>query len=215
MKGWAPATAGSILVPTNFGFGLGGLLIGWLHIKRAGSFYGATLLSFLLFAGTLLTIAMISIAETAPAVYIAVVFINGLCTGASLNYTLAQILHLSPPSTHFIVSSLLATFRGFAGSFGSAIGGGIFSRILKSQLEAGFEGSGKQDLIGKLLGSPALVKELTGLDRTIAVEGYQVALKGLFLTATGTAVLALLVQAAAGWSEGSDKEVVDGSDEES
>jgi sugar phosphate permease len=39
VKGWAPAAAGSILIPTNLGFGLGGLLVGWLHIRRAGSFY--------------------------------------------------------------------------------------------------------------------------------------------------------------------------------
>jgi hypothetical protein len=31
--------AGSLLIPTNVGFALGGLLSGWIHIRRAGSFY--------------------------------------------------------------------------------------------------------------------------------------------------------------------------------
>ena len=36
---WSPASAGSILIPTNVGFAIGGLLVGWLHIKRGGSFW--------------------------------------------------------------------------------------------------------------------------------------------------------------------------------
>jgi hypothetical protein len=39
VRNWSPATAGSILLPTNAGFALGGLLVGGLHIRRAGSFY--------------------------------------------------------------------------------------------------------------------------------------------------------------------------------
>jgi hypothetical protein len=39
VRGWVPAAAGSMLIPTNLGFAGGGLVIGWLHIRRAGSFY--------------------------------------------------------------------------------------------------------------------------------------------------------------------------------
>ena len=39
VRGWSPATAGLILVPTNAGFGAGGLLVGWLHIRKAESYY--------------------------------------------------------------------------------------------------------------------------------------------------------------------------------
>ena len=39
VRGWSPATAGSILIPTNGGFAVGGLLVGWLHIRHHGSFY--------------------------------------------------------------------------------------------------------------------------------------------------------------------------------
>jgi hypothetical protein len=39
VRGWTPASAGSMLVPTNLGFGLGGLVVGWIHVRRAGSFY--------------------------------------------------------------------------------------------------------------------------------------------------------------------------------
>lgn len=39
VRGWSPASAGLILVPTNVGFGLGGLLVGWLHIRQTGSYY--------------------------------------------------------------------------------------------------------------------------------------------------------------------------------
>jgi hypothetical protein len=39
VRAWSPASAGAILIPTNLGFATGGILVGWLHIKRAGSFY--------------------------------------------------------------------------------------------------------------------------------------------------------------------------------
>lgn len=39
IRGWSPASAGSILIPTNAGFAIGGLLVGWLHIRRGGSFW--------------------------------------------------------------------------------------------------------------------------------------------------------------------------------
>ncbi len=39
VRAWSPASAGVILVPTNAGFALGGILTGWIHIRRAGSFY--------------------------------------------------------------------------------------------------------------------------------------------------------------------------------
>jgi hypothetical protein len=39
VRGWSPASAGLFLIPTNAGFGLGGLLVGWLHIRQTGSYY--------------------------------------------------------------------------------------------------------------------------------------------------------------------------------
>src|SRR5580700_10969805 len=33
VRGWTPASAGSMLVPTNLGFGLGGLVVGWIHVR--------------------------------------------------------------------------------------------------------------------------------------------------------------------------------------
>lgn len=148
--------------------------------------------------------------QTTPPVYIFIsVFLNGLCTGASLNYTLAHLLHLTPSSTHFISASLLTTFRGFAGSFGSAVGGGIFIRSLKTQLEAGFAANGglagREELVRKLLGSPALVQKLEGVEKEVAVRGYVGGLKTIFLASAGLALLMVLVQAATGWENGEDK----------
>ncbi len=39
VRGWSPAAAGTILIPTNGGFAVGGLVVGLVHIRRAGSFY--------------------------------------------------------------------------------------------------------------------------------------------------------------------------------
>ena len=39
VRGWALGAAGTILIPTNLGFAIGGLIVGWLHIRGAGSYY--------------------------------------------------------------------------------------------------------------------------------------------------------------------------------
>ena len=141
-----------------------------------------------------------------------VVLFNGMSVGASLNYSLAHALHLTPPSTHFMTASLLTTFRAFAGSFGSAIGGGLFVRILKARLEAGFEANGgmkgREELVRKLLGSPMMVQSLKGVEKRVAVTGYEETLTKLFIAAGGLALVMVFVQAATGWKAG-----VDGKDE--
>ncbi|OAL47253.1 MFS general substrate transporter [Pyrenochaeta sp. DS3sAY3a] len=204
VRGWAPAVAGSILIPTNAGFASGGLLAGVFHIKRTGSFYLHTVIAMALFPLTMLVIAHTSTPTSPWGLYVVMVFLNGLVTGAAMNYGLVHLLHLTIPDVHPIVISLLATFRGFAGSFGSAIGGGYFVRVLDRSLSDGFRHAGlkhRGDLIRRLLGSPALVGRLDGVEREIAVQAYEDALKALFLGAVGLSVIVVLFQAAAGWKE--------------
>jgi hypothetical protein len=210
VRGWAPAVAGSILIPTNAGFATGGLLAGVFHIKRTGSFYLHSVVSMGLFPLTMVVLALISTPSSPWAAYVLMVFLNGLITGAALNYALVHLLHLTHADVHPIVISLLATFRGFAGSFGSAIGGGVFGRVLHKSLKDGFSNAGlahRGDLIRRLLGSPALVSKLEGKDKTVAVGAYQDAFKVLFLSAVGLSVVVVLVQAATGWKEPPKKEV--------
>lgn len=175
--------------------------------------------SLVLFAVTLFILSKLSTFSSSTTAYVGATFLNGFSTGAALNYTLAHILHLSLPETHFIVTALLATFRGFAGSFGSAIGGGILTRLLQSSLKQGFKDkglSGKKELIRQLLGSPALVLSLAGDDKEVAIAGYVTALKGLFVAASGLAMIMVIVQAGTGWhapAEEKVEETLDAADE--
>merc|ERR1711957_332185 len=95
-----------------------------------------------LFPITMAILAFISTPTSPWALYVVMVFLNGLVTGAATNYALVHLLHLTLPEVHPIVISLLATFRGFSGSFGSAIGGGYFIRVLHKSLDDGFAKSG-------------------------------------------------------------------------
>lgn len=211
VRQWAPGIAGSILIPTNGGFAIGGLLVGWFHIRRQGAFYLPSIVVYALFPCTLVLLAFISTQHSSPWLYVLIVFFNGFVTGAALNYTLAHLLHITPKSTHYVATSLIATFRGFAGSFGSAVGGGIFSRLLRKSLEDGFVENnmpGKENLVRRLLGSPALVGQLEGVERTVAIKGYEDGLKGLFLAAAGLAALMVLVQAGTGWKGAQEEKVL-------
>ncbi len=160
------------------------------------------MVTYICFPITLFILGQLSTEYSAASLYVLATASNGFCAGAALNYTLAHLLHLSFPETHFIVTSLLAAFRGFAGSFGSAIGGGVFTRVLKKTLELGFHerGSrGKAELVRQLLGSPALVSSLTGVDREVAILAYVTAFKTLFTAASLVALSMVVLQAGTGW----------------
>lgn len=201
---WSPVHAGLSLIAVNGGFAVGGLTVGWIHIRRSGSFYVATLVTDVLFTIIFFITSSISTLTIPVPVYLGFLFLNGCTTGASLNYALVHMLHLTPPSSHFIATSVLAMFRGFGGSFGSAIGGGVFSRVLKSALERGFNEHGlvgKEDLITKLLGSPRLVASLSGVEKDVAMTGYTAAVKGLFFAGALLGLMATVFQAMTGWKE--------------
>ncbi|KAL2825031.1 major facilitator superfamily domain-containing protein [Aspergillus cavernicola] len=203
VRGWSPASAGLILTPTNAGFGFGGLLVGWLHIRHGESYYRSNVLVYLLFALSNLLVVALSTQTSPAAAYIFSMFLNGFCIGASMNYTFAHILHLTPPEVHYIVTALVGMARGFAGSFGSAMGGGFFQRELQAGLEDGFAKhglSGKDGLIHKLLGSPALVRQLTGVEREVAVQSYEHAIKMLLLGGFVILIVATIAQAGTGWT---------------
>lgn len=213
VRGHAPAAAGSILIPTNFGFGSGGLIVGWLHIRRGGSFWLPSAVSFGFFAASMYLLSIVGQSDASAVVISAAVLFNGLATGAALNYTLAHVLHLSAPGTQFVTTSLMGTVRGFGGSFGTAIGGGVFYRMLKAGLESGYEeldggplSPQRRELVRTLLGSPAHVFEggLGGAERAVAVEGYAAAARGVWAAAAVMGVLVLVVQLGTGWRGGGE-----------
>ena len=209
VRQWSPTAGGATLIPTNTGFAVGGLLVGWLHIRRQGSFYIPCLVVYSLFPFTLVALAFLSTEHSSPTLYVLSIFACGAVTGAALNYTLAHLLHMTPKSTHYIATSLVATFRGFAGSFGSAIGGGLFTRTLRTSLTDNFAKEGlshKETLVRQLLGSPAMVRQLEGVDKEVAIKGYEDALRVLFLAGAGLAVLMVFVQAGTGWRKPNDEE---------
>ncbi|KAK2615688.1 hypothetical protein N8I77_002426 [Diaporthe amygdali] len=216
VRGLSPTVAGTVLIPTNLGFGIGGLVVGWLHIRRSGAFWLPCIVSIFLFGLALFGLSLTSNASSPAWLYVLIITFNGFCTGAALNYTLAHILHLATPETHFITTSLLATFRGFAGSFGTAIGGGIFTRSLRENLTAGFlklDGTAglsprRVTLIRRLLGSPNFVFNgyLSNAEREVAVKGYEAAFNVLYTSAAALVVLVLLVQAGTGWTAPANQE---------
>ncbi|CAN8105817.1 unnamed protein product [Discula destructiva] len=224
VRGLSPTVAGAVLIPTNGGFAIGGILVGWVHVRRAGAFWMPCIVSIFLFGLALFGLSLTSNSNSPAWLYVMIVFCNGFCTGAALNYTLAHILHVSTPGTHYISTGLLATFRGFAGSFGTSIGGGIFTRKLREELTLGFAklddtsdlSPGRMNLVMRLVGSPNLVYggNLSDAERAVAVDGYEVALKVLYTSAVVLTVCVLFIQAGTGWTEPETQEAENETEEE-
>lgn len=164
--------------------------------------YSSCLVAFLLFALANAGLSLLSTPSSPAWVYVAATFFNGLFAGALVNYTFSHLLHLTNPQMHYIVTSVVAMSRGFAGSFGSAVGGGLFSRELRRALETGFSKRGllgRDELIRKLLGSPVLVMNLSGAEKEVAVHGYETAVQRLFLAGGALALATAIIQAGTGW----------------
>jgi MFS family permease len=203
VRGWSQASAGLMLLPTNTGFAFGGIIVGWLHISKGGAFYVSSLATYVLFSLSLVAISQIATLDSNIWVFILALFVNGLLTGALLNYTLVHVLYLTLPATHVIVLPLNAMFRSLSGSFGASIFGGIFLRTLRGRLiedfkDAGLHGKGK--LIDRLVGTPRLVKTLTGIEKEIALDGYVAAIKAIFVAGAVLALFMTLFQAFTGWT---------------
>ena len=203
VRGWSQAEAGLMLLPTNTGFALGGIIVGWLHISKGGAFYVSSLVTYALFSLSLVAVSQIATPSSNIWVFILALFVNGMLTGALLNYTLVHVLYLTLPATHVIVLPLNAMFRSLSGSFGSSIFGGIFLRTLRGRLredfkDAGLHGKGK--LIDRLVGTPTLVSTLNGIEKEIALDGYVAALKAIFVAGAVLALFMALVQAFTGWT---------------
>ncbi|KAL1891563.1 hypothetical protein Cpir12675_004935 [Ceratocystis pirilliformis] len=208
VKGFSLSVSGSILIPTNIGFGGGGLLIGWLHIRHHGSFWLSSILSLAIFCLTLVLVASSGSTSSPSWLFVLYVFLNGLATGGGVNYTLAHMLHLTSPDVHFVSTSLLGMFRGFGGSFGTAIGGGYFMRLLKSllteefaRLDGGVMSPRHEDLVVKLAGRPSYVFDggLSANEEIIARSGYAAALQQTWRMAALVGLTSIVLQGMCGW----------------
>jgi predicted MFS family arabinose efflux permease len=202
IRGTSPAKAGSFLIPTNVGFGVGNLLSGWGHIKKEKSYYGPTLVIYALFPISLTLIAVVTTSTVSLYLYWFLLFVNGLCAGAGINYSLAHLRHLVLRTDRIIAIALFTTFRTFAGTFGATIGAGFFDRKLRAALNSHFRAlNPPPGLLRELMGSPRAVQKLRGVFKEAAIQGYEDALKTLFLAGVGLALVTLILQAFTGWTK--------------
>lgn len=91
-------------------------------------------------------------------------------------------------------------------------------RVLKARLEKGFAENGglegREELVRKLLGSPALVQALEGVEKRVAVDSYVMSLNQLFVAAGVVALAMVFVQAGTGWKAGKEEQSESGNEEQ-
>lgn len=220
VREWPQARAGILLIPTNVGFGLGGVVVGLLHIRRAGSYYVPSLVCFVIYSALHFTVGVLSVPHSSMTFYVVVLFFNGFAKGAALNYTLAHLLHVTEAKHHAIVIAINTMFRNLSGAFGSSVSGGIFLRALQKSLTEGFIDADRkpdEELIRQLLGRPMLVQKLQGIEKQIAISGYTYSLQRLYYFGAILVLFMLVLQASVGWTSpsGDDDQKVKSDDSES
>lgn len=185
--------------------------MGSVHIRRTDRpYWTACVVSLGIFTLSLWALSRLVTATSPLAGVVVGVVVNGFATGAAITYSLPHMLALLPPESHPLATGVLSTFRGFAGSFGTALGGGIFTRTLRNALTEGFarlEGGlteERKKLVEVLLGSPASVWDgrvvRNVMEREVAVGGYEGALRGVLGAAALVGVVIVGLQAATGWT---------------
>lgn len=170
------------------------------------------LLLFGLFSGDLATLSAISVPDTPTVIYILTMFCNGSITGAILHYSLAHLIQVTSFSDRLMATALITTFRGFASSFGAAIGGGIFARALSSSLRIGLDRIGfqnKEQLIKSLIGKPALAHQLSGQVAAVVIQASAQTVGLVFLSGSFLALGGFVFQAGVSKRTGALKRAIE------
>lgn len=191
--GFHPAKAGAVLIPASIGFGLGGVLVGWISVRSSRRYYLQSLASIALFACTYVAFIRLPTAAS-QTTYALLLVANGLCLGAVLNYGLAHILATTREKA--IVAGLFTTFRGLSPSIGAGIAGGVLQRVIERSVRSSFANHQLSHgmpvhltppdlaLIERLKGSPTYVWQLPeGWQKQAGILAYEEAINRIFLIA--------------------------------
>lgn len=195
VKGLSTTQAGARLIPQSVGTAIGSVSTG-LIMRWTGKYYILNICIQIVFTAAYALLSSFTLAT--PAWEPVVTFLmSGIGYTGMLTTTLIALISAVDHQDQAVITSASYAFRSTGSAIGITIASAVFQNILKIRLWAQLgDKEGAADVIGRLRDSLDTIKALPVELRSEVREVYMEALRGVFVTALGLAVIGGLVSLA-------------------
>lgn len=188
VKGLSTTAAGMRLIPQSIGASAGSLGVGLImnHTGKYKLLGLSSLGAFVLGVGLLNTMTF----DTPEGPAFLYLFLVGSGYGAMLTVTLLAAISSVPHDHQAVVTSATYAFRSTGSTIGVTIASAVYQNLLLSRLHQRFDGlEGAEDEIRRIRDSLEELQHLPEGWKEGVYEAYGVALRGVFATGLGLAVM--------------------------
>ena len=191
VQGLSATEAGVRLIPQSVGV-VGSLLSG-LIMRWTGHYYWLSVATQTIFVTAAVLISTFTLTTPDWEPFLAF-FIAGIGYGAMLTITLLALIAAVDHKDHSVITSASYAFRSTGSVIGITIASAVFQNILKSELWSRFgDRKDAAEIIGRLQDSLDEIQRLPPGWKGPVMQVYMDALRGVFLTTVGIAVLGFII----------------------
>ena len=194
VQGLSTMEAGLRLIPQAVG-ALGSVATG-LVMRWTGRYYFLSVAILLIYVASLILVSTFKLTTPTWEPFVAF-FFSGVGYSGMLTITLLALISAVDHKHQAVITSASYAFRSTGSAIGITIASAVFQNILKIELWGRFgDRDGAAEIIGRLRDSLDEIKTLPPSWKAGVMDVYMDALRGVFLTVLGLAVLGLLVSLA-------------------
>lgn len=195
VKGLSTTQAGLRLIPQSIGTAMGSVISG-LIMRQTGKYSILNICIQIVFTAAYALLSSLTLTTPAWEPELALL-LSGIGYSGMLTVTLLSLISAVDHKEQAVITSASYAFRSTGSAIGITIASAVFQNILKIRLWAELGGrEGAADVIGRLRDSLDEIKTLPVEWRGEVREVYMEALRGVFLTTLGIAVIGGLVSLA-------------------
>ena len=192
VRGLSATQAGARLIPQSVGLGIGSVLSG-LIMRWTGRYYFLSVGTEMIFLGSGVLISTFTLTTPDWEPFI-VFFLAGLGYSSMLTITLLALIAAVDHKDHSVITSASYAFRSTGSTIGITVASAVFQNILKTELWSRFgDRKDAKEVIGKLRDSLDEIHHLPDSWKGEVMQVYMDALRGVFLTTVGIAVLGFAI----------------------
>ena len=195
VKGLSTTQAGLRLIPQSIGTAMGSVISG-LIMRQTGKYSILNICIQIVFTAAYALLSSLTMTTPAWEPELALL-LSGIGYSGMLTVTLLSLISAVDHKEQAVITSASYAFRSTGSAIGITIASAVFQNILKIRLWVELGGrEGAADVIGRLRDSLDEIKTLPVEWRGEVREVYMEALRGVFLTTLGIAVIGGLVSLA-------------------